>query len=481
VVEHQPSYYNLIGRIEHQVLMGASVTDFTLIRPGALHRANGGFLILPVRDVLLNPYAWDGLKRTLLEGSIRIVELGNQLGLISSTTLEPEPIPLEVTVVLIGTPMLYYMMRQYEEDFSKLFKVRAEFTSQMDRTPETEHEYALFVKSVVEDSGLPHFDRQAIARIIEHGSRLVEDQGKLSTRFGKVADLVKEAAYWAGKNGGDIVSGADVNRAIKEVIYRSSLLEERIQELIERGDILIDVKERVVGQINALSVIMLGDYAFGRPSRVTAVVSPGRGGVVDVEAKAELGGSIHTKGVLILSGFLSGRYGRRQPLSLAASLTFEQSYDGVDGDSASTAELLALLSALTEVPLRQDIAITGSVNQHGMIQPIGGVNEKIEGFFAVCKRLGLSGTQGVVIPASNARNLMLDDEVLQAVADGNFHIWPVKTIDDAITLLTGMDPGIPDELGTYPAGSFNAAVLTRLESFSELIKAAGKNGRENGS
>ncbi len=480
IVENQPSYHNLIGRIEHQVLMGASHTDFTQIRPGALHRANGGFLILPVRDVLLNPYAWDGLKRTLRESKIRIVELGNQLGLISTSTLEPEPIPLEITVVLIGTPLLYHLMRAHEEDFPKLFKVQAEFASRMDRTPETEHEYALFVRSVVEDGRLPPFDRQAIAGIIEHGSRLVADQGKLSTRFGKIADLVREAAYWAGKGGSEVVRGADVSRAIEEGVFRSNLVEERIQELIEQGVLLIDVSGQVAGQVNALSVLMLGDYAFGRPSRVTAVVSPGHGDVVDVESKSELGGSIHTKGVLILSGFLLGRFGRRKPLSLAASLTFEQSYEGVEGDSASMAELLALLSALAEIPLRQEIAVTGSINQHGAIQPIGGVNEKIEGFFAVCERLGLTGAQGVVIPAGNVRNLMLDRKVVEAAARGGFHIWPVATIDQAIRIFTGMEPGEPDKEGAYPAGSFNAAVLARLDSFAEAVRKTEKSVSENG-
>lgn len=470
ILENQPTYQNLAGRIEHEVLMGASHTDFTLIRPGALHRANGGYLILPIREVLLNPYAWEGLKRCLHDSSIRIVELGNQLGLISTTTLEPEPIPLNVKVVLIGTPLLYYLLQQYDEDFSKLFKVRAEFTPLMDRTAETEQEYALFIRSVTLENDLAPFDRSAVARIIEHGSRLVENQNKLSTRFGKISDLVREAEYWARKSGQETVTVENVQRAIEESIYRSNLLEERLQELIIENTLMIDVEGTVVGQINALSVLQLGDYAFGRPSRVTATVQPGQGGVLDIERKAALGGAIHTKGVLILNGFLAGRYGREKPVHLAASLTFEQSYEGVEGDSASAAELFTLLSALTGIPLRQDLAITGSMNQHGLIQPIGGVNEKVEGFFDVCKKKGLNGTQGVVIPASNLKNLMLRAEVVQAVADGKFHVWAIETVDEGLEIFTGMEAGAQGEDGRYPPGSFNRAVTERLEAFATVVK-----------
>lgn len=470
ILENQPTYHNLIGRIEHEFVMGASRTDFTLIRPGALHRANGGYLLLPIREVLLNPYAWEGLKRCLREGCIRIVELGSQLGLISTTTLEPEPIPLHVKVILIGTPLLYYLLQQYDEDFPKLFKVRAEFASQMERTPETEKEYALFVRSVTLENQLAPFDRGAVARIIEHGARLVEHQARLSTRFGKIADLVREAEYWARKHGQDTVTAAHVQRAIDESIYRSNLIEERIQELIRENTLMIEVEGAAVGQINALSVLMLSDYAFGRPSRVTATAQPGRGGVLDIERKAELGGAIHTKGVLIINGFLGGRYGRERPLNLSASLTFEQSYEGVEGDSASAAELFALLSALTGIALRQDLAITGSINQHGLIQPIGGVNDKIEGFFAVCQQKGLTGTQGVVIPAANLKNLMLRDEVVQAVEAGQFHIWAIKTVDEGLEIFSGMEAGERREDGSYPEGTFNRAVMEQLEKFAELVK-----------
>ena len=469
VVESHPSYTNLVGRIEHEFVLGMSRTDFTMIRPGAFHHANGGYLILPARDVLINPYAWEGLKRILRDRSIRIVELASQLGTISTVTLEPEPIPLETKVVLVGTPMLYYLLGANDEDFAKLFKVRAEFATLMERNPQTEQEYGLFVKSVVDENHLLPFDRTAVARLIEYGSRLVEDQDKLSTRFGKIADLICEAAYWARKEGLEVVTSTSMQRAIDESIYRNNLMDERMQELIAKDIFMIDVSGKVVGQINALSVIELGEHAFGRPSRLTASVSPGRGGVVDIERQAKLGGPIHTKGVLIISGYLAGRYGHTQPLSLSASLTFEQSYEGVEGDSASAAELFALLSAIAEIPLRQDRAITGSVNQHGQIQPIGGVNEKIEGFFATCESKGLSGEQGVLIPAMNQSNLMLSAEVVQAVSEGKFHIWPIATVEEGLGLLSDREIGDLQADGTYPEGTFNHSVTSRLAEFAKAV------------
>lgn len=491
ILESHPSYTNLLGRIEHEVIMGASRTDFTMIYPGALHRANGGYLLIPARDLLINPYAWEGLKRVLRDGEIRIVELGQQLGLLSTVTLEPEPIPLNVKVVLIGTPLLYYLLRFYDEDFAKLFKVRAEFATLMERTPETEYEYGLFVKSVVLDNRLPPFDRSAVARIIEYSSRMAEDQNKLSTRFGKISDLIREAAYWARKESLSaaqgqaseastplVVTARAVERAIEESIYRSNLIEERIQEMIADGTILIDTQGRAVGQVNALSVVLLGDYAFGRPSRITAAVFAGKGGVVDIERQAKLGGPVHTKGVLILSGLLGARYGRGQPLSLSASLTFEQSYDEVEGDSASAAEFFALLSAIAGIPLRQDRAVTGSINQRGQIQAIGGVNEKIEGFFAVCKAKGLNGEQGVIIPASNVNNLMLRDEVVQAVENAQFHIWAVHTFEEAIPLLTDLEAGELQPDGTYPEGTFNRAVVDQLAALAKAAEGR-KESNEN--
>lgn len=490
IVETHPVYTNLIGRIEHEVIMGATRTDFTMIQPGALHRANGGYLILPARDLLLNPYAWEGLKRILRDGCIRIVELGNQLGLVSTETLEPEPIPLSLKVILVGTPLLYYLLKFYDEDFSKLFKVRAEFATLMDRTPETEKEYGLFVQSVVLDNHLPPFDNSAVARIIEYSSRLAEDQDKLSTQFGRIADLIREAAFWARKDEPDkppeqVVTANDVQRAITESTYRNNLLEERLQELVVQDTLMIDVSGVVVGRINALSVMSLGDYTFGRPCRVSAAVSCGKGGVIDIERQAKLGGPIHTKGVMILSGYLNSCYGRSSPLSLSASLTFEQSYSEVEGDSASAAELIALISAIAEVPLRQDVAITGSVNQHGQIQAIGGVNEKIEGFFAVCGAKGLTGSQGVLIPQPNQRHLMLRQEVIDAVGSGIFHIWPINSIEEGLALISGQATGDLQPDGSYPAGTLNQRVVARLSEFAKLAeptsaaKAAGSNTQED--
>jgi lon-related putative ATP-dependent protease len=470
VVENHPSYQNLIGRIEHEVVMGASRTNFAMIQPGALHRATGGYLILPARDVLLNNYAWEGLKRALREQSIRIINLGTQLGLLSTVSLEPEPIPLNVKVVLIGTPTLFYMLRAYDEDFPKLFKVKAEFATIMDRTQETEHEYALFVKAVVDANHLPAFDSTAVAEVIEYGSRLAEDKDKLSTRFGEIADLIRESAYWSKKLELDIVSGPAVKKAVKESIYRSNLIEERLQEMISDETLLIDVTSETVGQVNALSVLQMGDYAFGRPTRVTATVHPGQGGVVDIEREAKLGGRIHTKGVLIISGYLGERYGQKKPLNLSAALTFEQSYEAIEGDSASAAELFALLSAISEIPLRQDLAITGSVNQHGQIQAVGGINEKIEGFFKTCKVKGLSGSQGVIIPTGNVPHLMLEDEVIRSVAEDKFHIWPITTVDEGLMLLTGKETGVLAEDGTYPEGSFNHKACERLAEFAEVVR-----------
>jgi lon-related putative ATP-dependent protease len=377
-----------------------------------------------------------------------------------------------VKVVLIGTPTLFYMLRAYDEDFTKLFKVKAEFATMMDRTQETENEYALFIKAVVDANQLPAFDSGAVAEVIEYGSRLAEDKDKLSTRFGEISDLIRESAYWSKKLEQKHVTAPAVNKAVKESIYRSNLIEERLQEMISNETLLIDVSGEVVGQVNALSVLQMGDYAFGRPTRVTATVHPGQGGVVDIEREAKLGGRIHTKGVLIISGYLGERYGQKRPLNLSAALTFEQSYEGVEGDSASAAELYALLSAISEIPLRQDLAITGSVNQHGQIQAVGGINEKIEGFFKTCKLKGMTGSQGVIIPKGNVPHLMLDDEVIQSVADDKFHIWPISIVEEGMMLLTGKEPGVLREDGAYPEGTFNHATSQRLAGFAEVVKAA---------
>ena len=474
VMESHPTYQNLCGRIEHRLVMGVSQTDFSMIRAGALHRANGGYLLLPAREVLLNPYAWQGLERALRDGEIRILELGTQLSLISTTSLEPEPIPLSVKVILFGTPMLYELLRLYDVNFGKLFKVKAEFATLMERTEENARDCALFIKSVVDQHQLLEFDASAVARVIDHSSRMTSDQEKLSTRFGQISDLVREAAYWAEKDGGPLVTAEKVDLAIQEKEYRNNLYMELMQEWIEKDTILIDLTGEDVGQVNALTLVKVGDYHFGRPSRVTASVYAGKEGIIDIEKQAELGGPIHTKGVLIISGLLGRRYGRDKPLSLTARLTFEQSYSSVEGDSASLAEICALLSAIARIPVRQDLALTGSINQLEEVQAVGGVNEKIEGFYDICRKKGLTGSQGVIIPRANLRNLMLKDEIVEAVKVGEFHIWPVHHLDQALSLLTEIPVGELQDDDSFPEGTLNRIVDGRLVQFREMLIAEEK-------
>jgi len=467
ITEDNPTYQNLVGRVEHVAQMGALLTDFNLIKPGALHRANGGYLMLDARKVLSQPYAWEGLKWALQSCQVHIESLGQALSLISTVSLEPQPIPLDVKVALFGDPSLYYLLSALDPDFGELFKVAADFDERMDRNSDNQLLYARLMSSLARKEGLRPLDRTAVARVIEHSARMVGDVEKLSVRMQSVADLLREADYWAGQAGNGVVTAADVQRAIDAQIYRSDRLRERVQEEILRGTILIDTEGEKVGQVNGLSVIQLGGFAFGHPSRITARVRMGKGEVVDIEREVELGGPIHSKGVLILSGFLGARYTTYHPLSLSASLVFEQSYGGVEGDSASSAELYALLSAIAQVPIKQSLAVTGSVNQHGQIQAIGGVNEKIEGFFDVCKARGLTGEQGVLIPASNVNHLMLRQDVVEAVAEGRFYIYPVETVDQGIEILTGLPVGEPDEEGNYPEGTVNGLVQAQLVKMAE--------------
>jgi lon-related putative ATP-dependent protease len=467
VYEEHPTYNNLMGRVEHIAQMGALVTDFNLIKPGALHRANGGYLILDARQLLLQPYAWDGLKRILRSQLIRIESLGQALSLVSTVSLEPETIPLDVKVILIGERMLYYLLHHYDPDFSELFKVEADFNQDMSRTPENNLLYARLIASLVRKNELRPFDRKAVAQIITRSARLAGDTEKLSVHLLSVTDLLREADYWASVNGSRIVTAEDVQCAIAAQIQRADRLRERVQEQIQRGTILIDTTGERAGQINGLSVLSLGHFAFGQPSRITARVRMGGGKVIDIEREVEMGGPIHSKGVLILSGFLGARYAADYPLSLSASLVFEQSYGGVDGDSASMAELCVLLSALADAPIKQSLAITGSVNQHGEAQPIGGVNEKIEGFFDVCRGRGLTGEQGVIIPASNVQHLMLRRDVVEAVKEKQFHIYTMKTVDQAIELLTGVPAGRRLQSGKFAAGSINQRVEDRLIQLAE--------------
>ena len=478
VYEDNPTYQNLVGRVEHRAQMGALLTDFNLIKPGALHKANGGYLILDARKVLTQPYAWESLKRTLQSREIRIESLGQMLSLVSTISLEPDPIPLDMKVALYGEPLLYYLLYQLDPDFAELFKVEADFSEQMDRDDGNQQLYARMIATLVRQEELRPFDRAAVARVIERSARLVGDAKKLSTQTRDIADLLREADYWAREAGNDMVQAEHVRQAIEAQIYRADRIRERMQEAIQRDIVLIDTDGIRVGQVNGLSVFMLGNFAFGRPSRITARVRLGKGDVVDIEREVELGGPLHSKGVLILSGFLGARYAGEQPLSLSASLVFEQSYGGVDGDSASSAELYALLSAIAEVPIRQSLAVTGSVNQHGIVQAIGGVNEKIEGFFDVCQARGLSGEQGVLIPASNVQHLMLRQDVVEAVEAGQFHVYPVETVDQGIEILTGVPAGEPDEEGAYPEGSVNQRVKERLGKLAEKRQAFGTSDKE---
>jgi lon-related putative ATP-dependent protease len=478
IYEDHPTVQNLMGRIEHMAQMGTLVTDFNLIKAGALHRANGGSLILEARKVLLQPFTWEELKRALSSQEIRVEVLGQTLSLVSTVSLEPEPIPLDVKVVLLGERLLYYMLAERDPDFGDLFKVAADFEDQMDRSSENHLLYARMIATMVRQENLRPLDRQAVARVIEQSARLAGDAERLSTHVRSIADLLREADYWAGQARHQLVTAADVQRAIDAQIYRSDRVRERIQEEIQRGTILIDTQGAKVGQVNGLSVITLGQLAFGRPSRITARVRLGRGEVVDIEREVALGGPIHSKGVLILSSYLGARYALDRPLSLSASLVFEQSYSGVEGDSASSAELYALLSALAELPIKQGLAVTGSVNQYGQVQAIGGVNEKIEGFYDICRAQGFTGAQGVLIPASNVKHLMLRHDIVDAVAAEQFHVYPVETIDQGIELLTGAPAGERNDAGEFPPASVNQLVEARLLALSEKRLAFGPLERE---
>ncbi len=470
VYEDHPTYPNLVGRVEYVAHLGALVTDFTLVKAGALHRANGGYLVLDAREVLQQPYAWDGLKRAIRSREIRIESLGQALSLISTVSLEPEPIPLDLKVALVGDRLLYHLLCEFDPDFLELFKVQADFEEEIDRGHETDMLYARLIGTLARKEGLRPLDRGAVARVIEQAARIAGDAEKVSTHMRSVSDLIREADHWAGDAGKEHLTADDVQRAIDARLRRAGRLRERVHEQIRRGAILIDTDGAKVGQVNGLSVTQLGDLTFGIPTRITARVRLGRGDVVDIEREVELGGPIHSKGVLILAGFLGGRFAADRPLTLHASLVFEQSYGGVEGDSASLAELCALLSALADLPIRQDLAMTGSVNQHGAVQPIGGVNEKIEGFFDVCAARGLTGRQGVIVPAANRMNLMLRRDVVDAAASGRFHVHAVETVDEAIELLTGRPAGERGADGDYPSDSVNGLVEGRLIALAQRAR-----------
>jgi predicted ATP-dependent protease len=479
VTEEHPTYANLVGRVEYVSQLGALVTDFTLIRPGALHRANGGYLVLEADKVLLELYAWEQLKRALRTREVRVEPLAQSIGLLTTATLEPEPIPLDVKVALIGDRRLYYLLCAYDREFPELFKVPADFDDDVEWTSESASRYARLIATMARREGLRPLNARAVARSIEALSRLAEDTRKLSTAMGRLGDVIREADHRAAGHGRPVIAGTDVDHAIEARIRRSSRLYERLLEAIERDTIRVDVTGHAVGQVNALSVVQLGEERFGHPSRVTATARVGRGEVVDIEREVELGGPIHSKGVLILSGFLGGRYAA-SPLSLHASLVFEQTYGAVEGDSASLGELCALLSAVGSVPLRQDLAVTGSIDQHGLVQAVGGVNEKVEGFFDACLARGLTGTQGVIVPAANVPHLMLATRVRQAARAGRFRVYAVSRVDEALDLLTGVAAGAPDASGEYPAESVNGRVQAALGRFAETAGRFAAMGTGNG-
>jgi len=471
VYEDLPSHAGLVGRIEHRVHFGALVTDFTLLRAGALHRANGGYLVLDVRRLLAQPFAWEDLKRALRSGQIRIDPPERLLGFAGAGSLDPEPIPLTVKVILVGDRMLHLLLSELDPEFSGLFKVAADFEDKAPRADGGELRLARLVAGIVRDEKLRPFDRSAVARVVEQAARLADDGGKVTTRVRDIADLLREADHAAAGAGRPVVGPDDVQAALDAAERRHDRIRRRTQEAIAEGTLLVDTAGAQVGQVNGLSIVQIGRISFGRPSRITAGVALGRGEVVDIEREVELGGPIHSKGVLILAGFLGARFAPDRPLSLRASLVFEQSYGGVEGDSASSAELYALLSALAELPIRQGIAVTGSVNQHGRVQAIGGVNEKVEGFFDVCRERGLDGTQGVVVPAANQRHLMLRPDVVEAAAAGRFHVWAVETVDEGIELLTGVPAGQQRPDGTWPEESVNGRVDARLRALAEASRA----------
>jgi predicted ATP-dependent protease len=477
VFEDNPTFQNLVGRVEYVSHMGNLLTDFTLIKAGALHRANGGYLILDAHKLLSHSFSWEGLKRALKAGEIRIQSLEQMLSLASTLSLEPESQPLQVKVIVIGEPMLYYLIKQYDHEFNQLFKVAADFSTFTERSRSNVRLYARLIAAIQQNNGGRALTREAVGRVIERSSRMVDDREKLSLHVDSIKDLLAEADYWAGKAASDLIRLEDIETTISKQLYRQDKYREHFQQQIVRGVVMIDTAGEKVAQVNGLSVLQIGDFMFGQPSRITATARLGRGNIIDIERESKLGGQLHTKGVMILSSYLASRYAAEQPLPLSASLVFEQSYGGVDGDSATAAELCVLLSALGRIPLRQSLAVTGSMNQLGEIQAIGGVNEKIEGFFDICRERGLSGEHGVVIPAANQANLMLREDIRQAASAGMFHVYVVSHVEDVMELLSGRPRGRVSKSGKFTEGSFNRQVQARIEELIELERQHSARGK----
>lgn len=470
ILELNPTYNELFGRIEKEAQFGALTTDFTMIKAGSLHRANGGYLVVRIEDILKNFHSWEALKRTLRDGKLVVEDLGERFGFMTTRSLRPEPIPLDVKMLVIGEPWFYYLLYRLDPEFKELLKVKADFDTRMERTEESLKDYAAVICRLCQGDKMKHLDGSGLASIAEHGCRIASDQERLSTLFADIEDVICEASFWAESEGTALVSGQHVRKAVEEKAYRSNLIQQRIQELISNGIINILTDGHRKGEVNGLEILDLGDFSFGKPTRITCALGMGREGLVDIQREAKLGGPIHTKGVMILSGYLTEKYAKAVPLSLSARLVFEQSYEEVEGDSASSTELYTLISALANAPLRQDIAVTGSVNQRGEIQAIGGVNEKVEGFFEVCRARGFGGEQGVLVPAANARNLMLKEEVVEAIQKGRFHVYLAGTVDEGIEVLTGEKAG--EELGdsTFEPGSINDRVQKRLAELAQSYR-----------
>jgi len=479
VYEDLPTLGNLVGRIEHHAHFGALVTDFTLVRPGGLHRANGGYLVLDARKLLAQPFAWEELKRALRAGEIRIESPERLFGFAGTSTLEPRPIPLDVKVVLVGDRLVWHLLSMLDPEFPQLFKIEADFEDVTPRSADAERDFARLVATLARRDGLRVLDRGAVERVLHEASRLAEDSTRLSTDVTAVRDLLREADHHAGEAGRTVVSAGDVRAAVDAQERRAGRVRELVHQELVRGTLVVETAGGRIGQVNGLSVVQFGRRPFGRPSRITARIRLGRGQVVDIEREVALGGPVHSKGVLILAGYLGGRFCRDLPLTLAATLVFEQSYSGVEGDSASSAELYALLSAIAEVPIRQSLAVTGSVDQLGRVQAVGGVNQKIESFFDLCRARGLTGEQGVLVPAANVSHLVLRDEVVAAAAEGMFRIYPVATIDQGVELLTALPSGAADAEGRFPEGSFNARVAARLEALAARARAFAAFGRDD--
>ncbi|MGR6836087.1 Lon protease family protein [Syntrophomonas erecta] len=477
-IETNPTFSNLFGQIEYESEFGILATDFSKIKSGSVHRANGGYLVLHMYDLMKNFYVWDTLKRVLKNGEICVESVSRMFGISNSETLQPQPIPVKVKVIIIGEPIYYYLLYTHDEEFQKLFKIKADFDTDMERSRKHVHEYACFIASVCESEKLRHFDPQAVAQVVDYGSRMAEHQGKLTTLFNRLVEIIYEANYLAGRENSPLVKGVHVQKALVEKRYRSSMVEDHIQEYIEQQTLMIDIDSFKVGEINGLAVYEMGDHSFGKPVRITAKTFMGESGLVNIEREIRLSGRIHSKGILTLNGYLGAQYAQDKPLSLSASLTFEQSYQGIEGDSASSAELYALLSSLSGVPIYQGIAVTGSVNQNGEIQPVGGVNQKVEGFFRVCERLGLNGKQGVVIPRQNVKNLMLHKEVVEAVKKRRFNIWAVEHIDEGLEILTGVAAGTTDEWGRFPPDTIHGRADKKLSDWSSK-RRLNRDGQRN--